>query len=315
MLKLLRQLALALLAFAWLTAPAQADWITKTGKPEKTVKEPRAPKPLPVTIAKPAMWVVSDADTTIYLFGTIHVLPERISWMRGKVEDAFKSSDLLVTEIPDADPSAIQNIVMRTAMLPERETLHGQLSKEDQVLLDAVLKDYGLAPAVFDRYEPWFAAIGIANLPIAREKYSAANGVEAQLGAKSKSMGQVRDALETPEYQLAIFDRLPRKVQVKYLHEVMTSLPKMHGELQQLIKYWSTGNVDKLAALINEDEQIPEMAQALIYNRNQAWAEWIRRRLSKPGKVFVAVGAGHLAGAGSVQAYLAKMKIAAPRVQ
>lgn len=315
MLKLLRRLALAFAAFAWLTAPAQADWITKTGKPEKTEKAPRAPKPVPVPIAKPAMWVVSDSDTTIYLFGTIHILPDRINWMRGKVEEAFKASDLLVTEIPDADPSAIQSIVMRTAMLPKGETLHGQLSKEDQVLLDKVLKEYNLAPAVFDPYEPWFAAIGIANLPISREKFTAANGVEAQLGAKSKSMGQVRDALETPEYQLGIFDRLPRKVQIKYLHEVLTSLPKMHTELQQLIKFWSTGNVDKLAALINEDEQIPEMAQALLYNRNQSWAEWIRRRLSKPGKVFIAVGAGHLAGAGSVQAYLAKMKISAARVQ
>jgi uncharacterized protein YbaP (TraB family) len=26
-------------------------------------------------LAKPALWVVKDADTTIYLFGTVHLLP------------------------------------------------------------------------------------------------------------------------------------------------------------------------------------------------------------------------------------------------
>jgi uncharacterized protein YbaP (TraB family) len=42
---------------------------------------------------------------------------------------------------------------------------------------------------------------------------------------------------------------------------------------------------------------------------------WIKQRLTKPGKVFIAVGAGHLAGRGSVQEQLAKQGITATRVQ
>jgi uncharacterized protein YbaP (TraB family) len=41
----------------------------------------------------------------------------------------------------------------------------------------------------------------------------------------------------------------------------------------------------------------------------------VRERLHKPGTVFVAVGAGHLAGKGSVQAQLAAAGISAQRVQ
>ncbi|MEQ1726686.1 MAG: TraB/GumN family protein, partial [Sphingopyxis sp.] len=39
-----------------------------------------APEPVATTDADPALWVVRDADTTIYLFGTIHVLRPGLSW-------------------------------------------------------------------------------------------------------------------------------------------------------------------------------------------------------------------------------------------
>ncbi|MCX7676523.1 MAG: TraB/GumN family protein, partial [Alteraurantiacibacter sp.] len=39
----------------------------------------------------------------------------------------------------------------------------------------------------------------------------------------------------------------------------------------------------------------------LLIQRNANWVRWIERRLEQPGTVFVAVGAGHLAGPGSVQ--------------
>ncbi len=320
MVKLLSKFALLLAASAWACAPVQADWITKTAKTEKPVRaakseKPAAPKLPPMRMAKPALWKLSDADTTIYLFGTIHVLPDRIDWYRGKIETAMRESDSLMTEIEGDDPALVQSVVMRTAMLPKGQTLHQMLSPEDVTLLDAILEQYKIPVAAIDPYEPWFAAIVLADYPLVRENFKAENGVEAQLGAKSKALSQTHEGLETIEFQLGIFDRLPRKIQLKYLHEVMIGVPGIRKELLKLVDFWSKGNVDDLAKLVNEDEQIPEMAQVLIYGRNQSWAEWIRRRMAKPGKVFIAVGAGHLAGTGSVQAYLAKMKIYATRVQ
>ena len=317
---LLRKIALFLAVSAWACAPAQADWITKTAKTEKPAKvakpdRPAAPKLPPMRMAKPALWEISDADTKIYLFGTIHVLPDRIDWYRGKIDAAMRESDTLMTEIPGDDPAQVQSIVMRTALLPKGQTLHQLLTPEDAALLDGILTQYKIPVAAIDPYEPWFAAIVLADYPLVRENFKAENGVEAQLGTRSKALSQTHEGLETIEFQLGIFDRLPRKIQLKYLHEVMIGVPNIRKELLQLVDFWSKGNVDDLAKLVNEDEQIPEMAQALIYSRNQSWAEWIRRRMAKPGKVFIAVGAGHLAGTGSVQAYLGKMKIYATRVQ
>lgn len=303
-------LALAAAALAaCFTTPLSA----KPKHPPRPVAEQKVAAP--VGMARPALWKVSDADTTIYLFGTIHALPAGISWMEGPVAAAFKKSQVLVTEIPNTEPAVLQGIIMKTAMLPQGQTLHSLLTDEDKALLDKSLADNGLPPALFDGYEPWFAAVSSATLPLMKSGYSSANGVESQLAAKAKEAGIPQEGLETAEYQLGIFDKLPQKVQIRYLHEVLESLPKMSIELAQLVKFWSIGNPEKLAQLMNEDEDDPEMIEALLVNRNKNWAQWIKGRMDKPGTVFVAVGAGHLAGSDSVQAQLAKLGFKTTRIQ
>jgi uncharacterized protein YbaP (TraB family) len=53
----------------------------------------------------------------------------------------------------------------------------------------------------------------------------------------------------------------------------------------------------------------------LIRKRNAAWADWLTKRLDKPGTIFVAVGAGHLAGEDSVQTMLDAKGLRATRLQ
>ena len=71
-----------------------------------------------------------------------------------------------------------------------------------------------------------------------------------------------------------------------------------------------------LARDMNESlKDSPEVAKTLLTDRNARWATWIKQRMAKPGTVFIAVGAGHLAGADSVQAQLAKQGVTAQRIQ
>jgi uncharacterized protein YbaP (TraB family) len=273
-----------------------------------------AVKPTPA-IARPAMWKVSDADTTIYLFGTIHALPPGITWLEGPVAKALSNSQTLVTEIPHTDPAAMQSVVAQTALLPAGENLHALLSPADRLKLDKALKDAGLPTTTLDQFKPWYAGVLLSLMPLIKQGYTAENGVEPQLEAKAKTLGHVLEGLETPAYQLGLFDSLPRKVQLKYLHQVLQNLPTMGTELGQLVKYWKTGNADKLAALMNRGEDDPQMVTVLLVNRNKAWAKWIKTRMDKPGEVFMAVGAGHLAGKDSVQAQLAAKGLRVTRIQ
>jgi uncharacterized protein YbaP (TraB family) len=52
----------------------------------------------------------------------------------------------------------------------------------------------------------------------------------------------------------------------------------------------------------------------MFTERNANWAGWIAQRLQEPGTVFVAVGAGHLAGRDSVQAKLTELGVKSARI-
>ena len=276
-----------------------------------------AETPTPATTPEvhPALWRVSDADTTIYLFGTIHVLPDGVEWMKGQVATAFAGSQELVTELSDADPARTQAIVMDKAVLPKGKTLRQLMSKKQRKAYEAALVKLGLPAQVFDGFEPWYAALGLSTLPMLGDGYSPANGVDSALEAQAKERSLARTGLETAEYQLGLFDGLPPKVQQRYLREVIDSLPTMRDDLRKMIEAWRTGDAEGLAALMNAAEDDPVLLERLLISRNRAWADWIRLRLDQPGTVFFAVGAGHLAGKGSVQQQLFTRGIIVRRVQ
>lgn len=272
----------------------------------------RAPQPVE---SRPALWKVSDADTTIYLFGTIHALPADVPWYRGPVAVAFESSKELVTEITEVDPTSTQQALLTRAVLPPGQSLRALLSPPEKARYEAALTALNLPVDAFDRFEPWYAAIVLGTLPLLQDGFSAGMGVEKVLGTKAKALGRAQEGLETAEYQFGLFDGLPPAVQKRYLLEVIQNLPTMKQDLVKIIEAWKAGDADALARLINAEEDDPALVATLITNRNKAWADWIKTRLDRPGIVFVAVGAGHLAGAGSVQDQLATKGIATTRLQ
>lgn len=275
--------------------------------PPATAQEP--------PVARPALWKVSDADTTIYLFGTIHALPPDVEWYRGRVAQAFEGSQELVTEIVETEPTQMQQIVLARAILPQGKSLRDMIAADKRKPYEAALASFGLPAGAFDRFKPWYAAVALATLPLAKEGFAADNGVEQALDARAKALGHPHTALETADYQLGLFDSLPAEVQRRYLGEVLDQLPEVKDQLLQIVAAWQAGDAERLARLINDDEDEPEMLETLLIGRNRNWADWIKARLDKPGTVFVAVGAGHLAGSGSVQDQLKTRGVAATRVQ
>lgn len=266
--------------------------------------------------AGPALWKVADEDTTIYLFGTVHILPKDLEWYRGPVAQALASAQVLVTEIPTGalkQPEVQQAFVAR-AMLPEGQSLREMLTAEQRVTFEAALARLGMPAAAFDKVEPWFAALTLATIPMLKAGYSLEAGVENAVEGKTGADVK-RDALETVEEQLKLFDEMPQETQTAYLVSVAEQMDKVVPNMDAMVVAWARGDAEGLAKLMNEDLDDPALADRLLYARNRDWAEWVEARLTDPGTVFVAVGAGHLAGAKSVQDYLGKDGVAVTRVQ
>jgi uncharacterized protein YbaP (TraB family) len=261
------------------------------------------------------MWKVSDEDTTIYLFGTIHILPQGVNWLRGPVESAFNSADLLVTETRLDKPQELQSLFMEKGLRHDGRSLRDSLPSKQLEILEKILKKSGLEINSFDHFEAWYAGLLLSLIPLKEAGYDQANGIETQIDALAERSGIARYPLETAAYQIGLFAALPQNSQQAYLSEVLEQLPTLKEDVSKVVAAWKAGKAEELARLLNEDESDETLRKVLITDRNAAWAKWLEGRLSQPGVVFVAVGAGHLAGEGSVQDQLARVGIQSERVQ
>jgi uncharacterized protein YbaP (TraB family) len=304
---MLRRAALALVALSVSLSAAPARKHLPRPQPRVLVAAP--------AIARPPLWKVADSDTTIYLFGTIHVLPKGINWFDGKVAGAFNGSQELVTEIVESDGSQLQAAVLAKAMMPANATLRSLMGADERTRFEAAMKVSGLPVDAMDKFKPWFAAVNLAALPILKEGYDPANGVEKALDTRARALSHPHSALETAEFQLGLFDGLPQDLQLRYLAEVVKTMPDAKNEIAGMVEAWKRGDAESLAQIMNEGEDEPALMEKLLFARNRTWAEWIKARMDRPGVVFLAVGAGHLAGDGSVQRLLAAKGIVSSRVQ
>ena len=264
----------------------------------------------------PALWKVSDEDTTIYLLGTIHALPEGVPWYEGRVANALGTSQALVTELPVnalSDPAS-QAYVSKVAILPPNKRLREFLTDDQRLRYEKALATLELKSDTFDSYKPWFAATTLSMLPLMKAGYSPEQGVE-QVVAQKASPSIARDALETLAFQMDAFDKLPMDSQVAFLMATADGVDQIVPTHNALVQDWANGDAEKIAELMNSGLTDPILAESLLFARNRNWAEWIAKRLDTPGTVFVAVGAGHLAGQKSVQDYLSTRGIVAERVK
>lgn len=278
-----------------------------------------APAPVPQTAppaavtrtatvdADPALWVVQDEDTTVYLFGTVHVLKPGLSWFDEAVKTAFDNSDTLMLELVMPDPAAMQALVMSKGVDSSGTPLSKKIPAADRDAYVKAVAEVGAPQAMVDKFKPWLAATEFSVAPLAKLGYSPANGPEAVLTAAAKAANKPVQGFETAEQQFGYLDGLSGAAQMDFLVSAIKDMPKLGDEMGEMVDDWSKGDPVALAKVMNENlAGQPELKKTLLTDRNARWASWIDARMKTPGTVFIAVGAGHLAGKGSVQDDLKK---------
>lgn len=265
--------------------------------------------------ADPALWVVKDKDTTIYIFGTVHVLKPGTIWLDDEVGEAFSRADRLVLEIVTPQQSDMAQKVAVMATDPTGKPLQDKLGKVAHAKYIAAMTQAGIPWQPFERLKPWIAAITLSLAPLGKLGYDDELGAEKVLTAAAREQGKTIGALETPEQQLGYFDSLPEKQQVAFLNATVDGMADVEKDFTTLVDSWAAGKPAELADKMNESlEATPDLAETLLFQRNRNWAGQIQAMMETPGTVFIAVGAGHLAGKKSVQEYLNKRGISAARV-
>ena len=266
--------------------------------------------------ADPALWVVRDADTTIYLFGTIHVLKPGLTWFDEAVRQAFDRSGELKLEIVEPDPTAMAGLIQRQGLTVGGPTLTDRLPAKERPVLARWMGTIGLPRTAYDRMQPWLAATMLQVQSLQHVGYDPASGPETVLTAAAKAAGKPVTGLETVEEQIGFFASLSAPAQVAMLDETLDEMPTLQQQMGRMVDEWSAGKTDLIARELNDGiTRSPEAMRVLLVDRNRRWADWIKARLAQPGTVFIAVGAGHLAGPTSVQAELARRGVRSERVR
>lgn len=265
------------------------------------------------TPARPALWRVSDADTTIWLIGTIHALPPKVQWQTPEVERAIDAADTLVLEVPPVagdDAHAQFETLGRQRGLP---ALLDRVAPADRALLRQGIAAASQSADDLDGYKTWAAALVIGAGAGHVSRASANDGVEAVL--TQRFAGKTIGALESRAGQLHLFDRLPEASQRRLLLDAARDAIDPEKGYRTLLAAWIKGDAAKLSATLDSVRQDPAIADALIDQRNRRWTRAIVGRMARPGRVLVAVGAGHLVGRGSVIALLRDRGLKVERVE
>ena len=267
---------------------------------------------------RPALWQVADKDTTVYLFGTIHLLPKDYPWRTATFDKAVAGSQGLVVEtIVDNDhPQALAGELARLGFREGLPPLASRVSPDKRALLETAISKTGIPRVAYDRMETWAAAFMLLGVQFKDLGLSGDAGVETVLRSAFTQAGKPIGQLETNAEQLGMFDTLPESAQRSLLEGAVDDPAAMNAQFQKMINAWTRGDVADIAASFNADlSGSPELREALLRRRNANWTRWIEQRMATPGSVLVAVGAGHLAGADSVVAMLQKGGYRVRRVQ
>lgn len=240
--------------------------------------------------ADPAMWVVNDSDTTIYLFGTFHALDGRSNWFNDEIRTAFNQSQELVLE----------TLLPKQPPVPEPQ--------------------FGFRNFATPAIKPGASFLASTRLALSAGKsqgLTVDKGADAVLRREAEAAGKVVSGIESFEFQLGMFAQIPpapppARPRAGEPVDAMDDMSRVLGTLQAA---WNKGDGQTFATMLEGLRgNSPDTYRVLFVERNASWARWVANRLDRPGTVFVAVGAGHLAGPDSLQNKLAQLGVKSARV-
>lgn len=250
--------------------------------------------------AGPALFVARDADSTLYIYGTIHLRKSGASWGSPAVDAAIASADEIWTEMeisPESD-ARTQQLAMQAGLAPAGRPLSSWLSTEENRRLQATAQRLGLQEQALESMQPWLASLTLSVLPMMRAGYDPNAGVDRSVDAFGDTHGKTMRHFETPDEQIGFFANMSSDLQRQMLLEAIDEAERGVAGLDELSAGWEVGDLRAIERLAVDEfkSEYPAVYEAMLVNRNRAWAEVLGREMEGGGVDFVAVGVAHLVG-------------------
>ncbi|MEO0466253.1 MAG: TraB/GumN family protein [Pseudomonadota bacterium] len=261
-------------------------------------------------LGQPALWTVADEDTTIHMFGTVHILKPETEWQTDELDAALDAADAIYFEADVlSEEAALQmaTLVPQLGVFTDGTTLSSLLDEGQLKEVEEAAAIVGVPMAAIEPLKPWLATVQMSVLGLQQQGYDAGSGVEVILTQFADENDLETRFLETAEEQLQFFAGLPMEDQVDFLVTSSIQIEDSPTMLDDLVEEWATGDIDDLALIMSAPDVMGSDAvyDALLVDRNETWTTQIKGLLDAEAGTFVyAVGAAHLAGDDSVVAML-----------
>jgi uncharacterized protein YbaP (TraB family) len=248
--------------------------------------------------SKSTLWQVKGSHNSVYLLGSIHVLPATAYPLHPALQQAFNNSQRVVFEV---DLNAVsQQAVLRefeeVGVYPPGDNLEHHVSPATIRLVKQVLARLGISYKKARRFKP--ALLG----ELITSRYTELAGFREDLGVDRYFFSQAKNTrkpvlgLETVRDQARVLSSDDASGEGR-LVEAIVSLPAAKAILDELVVAWKAGRINTLDRLLNQDEwNDPKSFESMFLQRNQKWLPQIEHFLESDGNYLVIVGSGHLVG-------------------
>lgn len=259
---------------------------------------------------KKIFYKITTDSSEVFLLGSIHFGKAEWYPMAKPIENAFKKSDYLVTEIDinNVDPMLMMNYMT----LKDGTTLKSKLKLENYKKILQAFESLGMNEAMVQNLRPWFAAVTYQTLKSTEEsELDQTNGVDLYFTKKANESKKKIKEIETAESQINLLVEFDN-----FADEVIESVDKetkdSTNEIDELVSAWENGDEEKIDSILNQqDKDFPQMSglmEKILTKRNVNMADSIVKYLKEKKTYFVIVGAGHLVGEKGIVNLLKKKK-------
>ena len=266
----------------------------------------------------PAIWVATDFDSTLYLFGTVHLLPDDLVWQREDMRQAFAESGTIFFEVDTGPSSQVDATVLTTSLGLRSDGLRlsDRLDNYQLNLMEAAANNGDLTIAALDGMQPWLASEYLTFSAAQNAGLSADLSADEALKSRASREGKNILYLESLETQIRATADLPEYIQIRTLTETLEKFNSLGFDATKIAEQWAIGGTDYLTDQLIRPmkSRSPEVFNRLLRDRNRAWANKIARFMEDSGTGFVAVGTAHLLGDESLLSELREQGYAVQRL-
>lgn len=260
----------------------------------------------PLAISRPAsaqeksfLWKVRSEKNSIYILGSIHFLKRESYPLKPSIEQAFDASKKLVLEIdlPSVTPQKTQQVTLEKGLFRDGTTLQQNVAKETYDLTEQRARELGIDLRAMSPLKPWLVALTLTTMKLQKLGFDPSYGVDRYLTERAKRSGKSTGGLETLEFQLGLFDGMPRRDQEMMLRETLKEMDRLDQGVEQIVQLWLKGDVGSLEEwLLAGMREYPEVYAKVIVERNRRWLPQIEKMIAQGENAMVVVGAAHLVG-------------------